>query len=600
MELQEFLSDTQARVKSLINEQFDTPGETYPYPELIFCEIVMEHMAEIGMTYEPEICHFSSKIGNANLRLSGYSVSEEGDELDLFVSLYEGCDEITPVSDTDTKAAAEQCLKFLIKSVDGRILNSIDQSNEAHTLGTIIQGSYKNLDQIRIYVLTDRLAKSKSFKAREVSGKTVKLEVIDIERLYRHWAQGKPRDELVVNFDEVSGSPLPCVYVPGEIADYDYAMTVFPGESLRFLYEKFGARLLEANVRSFLSASGKVNQGIQKTLKNEPEKFMAYNNGIVVIADELSLGKTHLGATGISWLKGMQIVNGGQTTASLYFAKKKFPEIDLSKVRIPAKIIILNSKDDLEEESLISDISKYANFQNVVKISDLSANKAFHVAIEKLALTTYCPDGVGRWFYERAAGSYNVMFAREGNTPAKLRKLKESMPASRKFTKTDLAKYLNTWNQKPHLVSLGNQKNFLKFMEEISSAESEGQAEIPDIRYYKRLIAQGIIYKLAQKITRSMFKASQGNIAIYTVALIVNRLGNRLNLEKIWQQQDVSVQLRSQIEIWAGEVAEILTKTAGGRLISEWAKKPECWDAVKNANYSNYLKEISELYSNVQ
>src|SRR5207244_4007116 len=207
----------------------------------------------------------------------------------------------------------------------GRLASSMDQSNDAYTLTITIQECYSNLDQIRVYVLTDRQAKAKNFKQREVSGKTVKLEVMDIERLHRHWSEGKPRDELVVNFEEVTGSALPCIFIPGEVAEYDYAMTAIPGEALRFVYDKYGARLLEANVRSFLSATGKVNKGIRDTLKDTPERFMAYNNGIVIVADEIQLGQTSDGGPGLLWLKGMQIVNGGQTTASIYFTKKKSP-----------------------------------------------------------------------------------------------------------------------------------------------------------------------------------------------------------------------------------------------------------------------------------
>ncbi|MCX6629171.1 MAG: AIPR family protein, partial [Candidatus Solibacter sp.] len=339
--------------------------------------------------------------------------------------------------------------------------------------------------QIRVYVLTDRQAKAKNFKPREVSGKTVKLEVMDIERLHRHWSEGKPRDELVVNFEEVSGGALPYVYVPGEAADYDYAMTVIPGEALRFVYEKYGGRLLEANVRSFLSATTKVNKGIRETLQATPERFMAYNNGIVIVADEVHLGKTSDGGPGILWLKGMQIVNGGQTTASIYFSKKKNPEIDLRRVRVPAKIIALRSQDSIAEEALISDISRFANSQTSVKLSDLSANKPFHVQIENLALSTYCPDGIGRWFYERAAGSYNTMLLREGTTPARLRQLKESIPTSRRITKTDLAKYLNAWAQRPDSVSFGTQKNFERFMADLTNNDAETSPPLPDVPAYK-------------------------------------------------------------------------------------------------------------------
>jgi hypothetical protein len=459
MELQEFLQQTQAEVRAEIGERLGISGD-YPYPELVFAEVVMQHMSDIGMTFDPVICHYSAKFGNATLRLSGYAISDDGDQIDLFVSLYTGSDQLSPIPDAETKTAAEQCLRFLAKCAEGRLAATMDPSSDAHVLAVTIQGCYPNLDQIRIYVLTDRQAKAKNFKPREISGKTIKLEVMDIERLHRHWSEGKPRDELVINFEEVCGSALPCVYVPGEMANYDYAMTAIPGDALYFIYEKYGARLLEANVRSFLSTTGKVNKRIRETLRNDPERFMAYNNGIVLIADEAHLGKTSDGMPGILWLKGMQIVNGGQTTASIYFTKKKDPEADLRRVRVPAKVIVLRSLDEASEEGLISDISRFANSQNSVKMSDLSANKPFHIELEKLALSTYCPDGVGRWFYERAAGSYNTMLARDGTTPARLRQLKDAIPSSRKITKTDLAKYLNAWAEKPYLVSLGSQKNF--------------------------------------------------------------------------------------------------------------------------------------------
>ncbi|MCP5245959.1 MAG: AIPR family protein [Burkholderiales bacterium] len=597
MELEDFLRQTQSEVQAEISERFDASGEAYPYPESVFAEIVMQHMCEIGMTFEPEVCHYSARIGNAQLRLSGFAVSDDADQLDLFVSLYDGVEKIQPITDTETKTAAEQCLRFLAKCADGKLASSMDESNDAYALAVTIQGCYANLDQVRIYVLTDKQAKAKNFKAREVNGKTVKLEVMDIERLYRHWSEGKPRDELVVNFSEICGDALPCVYVPGEMTDYDYALTVIPGEALHFVYEKYGARLLEANVRSFLSMTGKVNKGIRDTLRNDPERFMAYNNGIVVVADEAFLGKTSADGPGILWLKGMQIVNGGQTTASVYFAKKKSPEIDLRRVRVPAKIIVLHTNDETSEEALISDISRFANSQNSVKQSDLSANKPFHVEMEKLASTTYCPDGVGRWFYERATGSYSTMLAREGTTPAKLKRLKEQVtPPSRKITKTDLAKYLNAWDQKPELVSLGSQKNFQRFMDELKESEGQPLTSLPDVSMYKTMVAKAILFKKTQSLVRPLFPAFQGNVTIYLISLLANRIGDRIDFEKIWLRQDISGPLRSQLQTWATEVNDRLHRTSGGKMISEWAKKPECWDAVKSASYSPIQSGIPELH----
>ena len=588
MDLSEFLLETQSEVRAQMND-----GS--PFAEMVFSEVVMQHMAEIGMTFEPVVCHFNGKIGNAILRLSGYAMSDEADQLDLFVSLYEGVDELTPVPDADTRMAVEQCIRFLSLCAEGKMAAKLDPSSDVLSLAITIQEIYNSLEQVRVFVLTDKVAKAKSFKTREIAGKSVRLEVMDIERLYRHWSEGKPRDELVVDFIEVSGSPLPCVFVPGESSEYDYALTAIPGEALRFVYERFGARLLEANVRSFLSVKGKgVNAGIQNTLRTAPGNFMAYNNGVVLVVDEMRLNKTVDGAAGIAWLKGMQIVNGGQTTASLFFAKKKFPEMDLSRVRVPAKIIVMREQDPAKEEALVSDISRFANSQNAVRQSDLSANKPFHVAVEKLSLTVYCPDGIGRWFYERAAGSYNTLLSREGTTAAKLKVMKEAIPPSRKITKTDLAKYINAWDIKPDVVSLGSQKNFDRFMASLSGENGE-EIPLPGVAEYKAMIAKTKIFRDTQKLVRPMFQAFQANVAAYVVSVLADRLGDRIDLNRIWIRQGVSQELLSQIAIWAKEVNDVLHRTAGGRMVSEWAKKPECRDAVIGATYSEPADNIPEV-----
>jgi hypothetical protein len=588
MDLTEFLCETQATVRSQMRD-----GALYE--ELVFAGIVMDHMSEIGMTFEPVECHFEGKVGNANLRLSGYSVSEDNDQLDLFVSLYAGVDTPTPIPDSETKIAVEQCLRFLTLCAEGKMAPKLDPSSDVRSLAESLHAIYNDLEQIRVYVITDKVAKSKSFKTRDIGGKAVRLEVMDIERLHRHWSEGKPRDELVVDFNEVSGAPLPCVYVPGENDDYDYALTAFPGEALRLLYEKFGARLLEANVRSFLSVKGKgVNAGIQTTLRSAPERFMAYNNGIVIVADEMRLGKPSDGSAGIAWLKGLQIVNGGQTTASLYFTKKKFPDTDLSHVRVPAKIIVMKTVDATKEEALVSDISRFANSQNAVKQSDLSANKPFHVEIEKLSRSVYCPDGASQWFYERAAGSYNTLLTREGTTPAKLRALKDAIPTARRITKTDLAKYITAWDRKPDIVSLGSQKNFDRFMAGLTPSDGQ-EAPLPTVPEFKAMIAKTKIYRESQKLLRPMFQAFQANVTAYTVSLLSEKLGSRIDLDLIWAKQAVSPELLSQIAIWANEVNDVLHASAGGRMVSEWAKRPECKEAVMSASYSPPASNIPEV-----
>lgn len=588
MTLDDFLEETRAEISAQMSE-----GS--PFAELVFCEVVMQHLVDAGMTFEPVVCHFQGKVGNANLRLSGYAISEEADQLDLFVSLYEGFESITPVQDQDSKTAAQQCVRFLELCASGRLADKLDPSSDAHSLALTIREIYNDLEQVRVFVLTDGVVKSKNFKPREVSGKSVRLEVMDIERLFRHRSEGKPRDELVIDFIDVSGAPLPCVFVPGQTGDYDYALTAVPGEALRFIYEKFGPRLLEANVRSFLSVKAKgVNAGIQSTLRSAPERFMAFNNGIVLVADEMKLDRAEDGSPGIVWLRGMQIVNGGQTTASLYFAKRKYPDTDLSKVRVPAKIIVMKEQDPAKEEALVSDISRYANSQNAVRQSDLSANKPFHVDVEALSSKVYCPDGVGRWFYERAEGSYNTLLAKEGATAARLRDLKVSIPPSRKITKTELAKYMMAWGARPDVVSLGTQKCFERFMTLLGEAETAGNPLITDPTFFKELVAKALLYKAVHKATRPLVSAFLANVAAYTVAVVATTYRDTFDLERVWRNQGVSSQLLEQVEIWAREVNERLHETANGKMISEWAKRPECRDALFSRPFSSPRVDVPE------
>jgi hypothetical protein len=254
----------------------------------------------------------------------------------------------------------------------------------------------------------------------------------------------------------------------------------------------------------------------------------------------------------------------------------------------------MRAQDSAKEEALVSDISRFANSQNAVRQSDLSANKPFHVEIEKLSRSVYCPDGVSQWFYERASGSYNTLLAREGTTPAKLKALKETIPTSRRLTKTDLAKYVTAWDKRPDIVSLGSQKNFDKFMATLTPSDGQ-EATLPTVADYKAIIAKTKLYRDVQKQVRPMFQAFQANVTAYTVALLAEKLGDRIDLEAIWMRQGISAELLAQITVWAKEVNDILHTTAAGKMVSEWAKRPECKDAILGASFSAPADNIPEV-----
>ncbi|HNY31360.1 MAG TPA: AIPR family protein [Fibrobacteria bacterium] len=578
MELQEFLTQTKSDVRNRIDQRTLEGADPFPFEEEVFTGIAMEHMSEHGLCHDPEQLHFERKIGNATLKLSGYAFSEDGEQVDLFVSLYGGVEEIQIRPESDAKKSAEQCLRFLAECLEKGLQSKVDKSDPVYDFTCVLKDIFPKLDQVRIFVLTDSVIKSKTkrFQDRIVDGKTIKLEIMDIERLYHHCSEGRPRDEVIVDFREVSGGSVPCVYVSGGDSGFDYALAAIPGNALRFIYEKFGPRLLEANVRSFLSSTGKVNRGIRDTLRDAPERFIAYNNGIVLTVDEIVLEKNEAGGSGIVGLKGIQIVNGGQTTASIYFTHRKEPGIDLGKVFVPAKIVVLKSSVGEDEEDLIADISRFANSQTAVKASDLAANKTFHIELERLSKSVYCSDGTSRWFYERAAGSFKTLLLREGTTPAKLKSLKDSYPTTRRVNKTELAKYLVAWNQKPHQVGTGNQKNFEKFMSEIGDL-------VPDSTYYKHSIAKAILYRQVETIVRrTQIAAFQANVVAYLVSLLAKTSSDAINFDNIWINQDIPSALKERIRSLVPVVDRALQTTAKGRMISEWAKKPECWEEISS------------------
>jgi hypothetical protein len=592
MSLEEFHRNFRSDLQATIAERVEAGEGPFPSEEIVFAEKVMEHVAETGICEEPVICHWNGKVGNAKLRITGYAVSADETALDLFVTHYFGTENLQDLADSDATATASEGIRFLFRAASGNLDARIDPTHSVRDLVATIRSRWGDIDRLRVFVITDGKTKTKRFSNKEVHDKMVAVEAMDMERLFRH-TDGKPRDELSLSLVQSIGRPLPCVHVPDPDADYEYALTAIPGQLIRDLYLRFGPRLLEANVRTFLGTKKAVNKGIVETLRKEPEHFLAFNNGLVLVCDEAAFERADDGNLGLSFLKGLQIVNGGQTTSSIYFASRDDRTIDLSHVMVPAKIIILKGSQDDARERLISNVSRYANSQNAVKMSDLSANRPFHVQLEKLANETWCPDGATRWFYERAAGAYNVMLLRDGNTPARRRKLQEMIPPKRKLTKNDIAKYHEAWRGKPDVVARGGEKNFVEFMDALDKDPTIVPNPL-DARWYRGMIAKVVLFKAIEsmiktKDAKEVFRQGWVNIATYVVSLVSDRLGDRLDLEQIWMRQGISGGLRNLLWDWAVVVNAEFNRIAPGQQISEVAKRRETWERLKAADFPQQL-----------
>ena len=403
---------------------------------------------------------------------------------------------------------------------------------------------------------------------------------------------GKMRETIEIDFQDKFNLTIPCI--ENATSDkYSVYLAIISGELLAGLYDEFRDRLLEKNVRSFLQVKGAVNKGIRDTLRDEPDMFLAYNNGISVTAESVEIVRDENGKPSIKSIRDMQIVNGGQTTASIFNAHKdKKVNADLSKVFVQMKISVINSSDDMDD--IVPRISAFSNTQNKVQVADFSANDPYHRRIEELSRTIWAPAQGGllpqNWFYERARGQYADMLARESTT-LRRKKYKEQHPL---FTKTDLAKYENTWDQLPFYVSEGAQKNFRRFTIRVS----QRKGKLPDEQYYHNLIAKAIMFRRTEKlVSQQQYGGYRANIVTYTLAFLSYKTAQRIDLERIWKEQALTEALEKEIVEVSRFIQQTIVNPPGGANVGEWCKKEKCWKEIREHEYEISKELADELIS---
>lgn len=538
-----------------------------------FTEWVIHELSELGEIEGGSQC-FIQKTG---IEASGFYLSEDLSRLEIFTTRARLDGNRYTLSSNDAKTALRRAKSFVVASVKD-LFQKLEESSEAFDMSLSIKKAWPTIELIKIHLFSDGDARIDEIPIEELDGRQVVCNIWDLTRLYRATTIGEG-EHLRVNIKDICGEPLRLFKVPEQSDRYDCYVGAVHGRVILDLYRMFGPRLLERNVRTFLQARGKVNQGIRKSLNTEPEMFIAYNNGLSATCTGCKYEFVEKDVVLIEELLELQIVNGGQTTGSIFNAWKK-DKIDIDKVWIPIKITeILNSQDVDEIAPLISE---YSNTQNRVTTADFSSNDPFHVELEKLSRRIWAPAVEGaqkqtRWFYERSRGQYMDQLSR-AETPARKRVFRAENPSSQKFVKTDVAKYEHTWQQLPHLVSRGAQKNFAEFMQR----REERKAVIPTEYTFKRLVAKAILFKEADKIVRAQnFGGYKANIVTYTLAYIYHKTAQRIDLEKIWQEQKLSVPLRNTIELVSQEVFKYISKPPGQQNVTEYCKKEACWIAVK-------------------
>lgn len=535
----------------------------------VFARRVFDELERAGVTDNTFYAFHSAR----GVEIHGFGQNDELGSVDLFAVDFDQRDPKRRLLKADSDRIAKKLLAFLDRVRQG-LAQTLDDVTDAHDMAAAVEKACTQAERVRLFLITNATSTVRSFPVSSWEGLPVTTELWDIARLQRVATSGTLSEPIVVDLAE----PLPVLTTRETDKDYAVMLAIIPGQLLADLYGEFGTRMLELNVRSFLQTKGAVNRGIRETLLHSPERFLAYNNGISATASRIDFVELPGGVRAAKRIHDLQIVNGGQTTASIHYAAKK-DKADLRDVYVQAKLTVVSpaSIDDI-----VPSISKYSNTQNKVTIVDLSANHPFHVALEKGTRDLWAPpaDGSGqetKWFYERARGQYTDALARE-RTDAARKRFQVVHPVRQKFLKSDVAKYENSWAQLPHLVSRGAEKNFREFMDRMGE-RSPGV----DKAYCERLIAKAILFKETERVVSAQnFGGYRANIVTYTIAKLANATAQRLDLDRIWKEQRLTSALRDALADLCLPVQGVIVAPPPGMAhVGEWTKRPDCWNRVE-------------------
>jgi hypothetical protein len=577
------------------------------FPEKEFVTMLFDKLNQVEEVLDPIECYFENYGKNRRkIGFDGYAFDDADNSISLLICDYSNENEMTNLTLTMVENLINKMRYFVLDVINQRLLDSIDIAEPAHGFGADLKRYYQNneITKFKFYILTDRKISdtARTLTNDPILGVESQNHIWDIERFYNADNASKGKENIQIDFSEFQMNGLQCIKASQfEDDNYTAYLSVIPGDILASIYLKYGSKLLEGNVRSFLSIRGKVNKGIRTTILKEPENFFTYNNGIAVTATN---AKFMDDSSGLRLLKldDMQIINGGQTTASLASSVIK-EHADLSKVFVPMKLTVI---DQDKADELIPFISRYANSQNKVSEADFFSNHPFHIRIEQLSRKILAPPVDGNqyqtaWYYERARGQYQQEQMKL--SPSERKKFKIKHPKNQLITKTQLAKYVNTFVRKPHVVSWGAQRNMRDFASSIDAHWNKNNAVFND-HYFKKVVALSILYRSSEKIVQTADWYEQGyraNIVTYSLAKIFNDIASKhpnksLDFDFIWNNQRLSDALATEIKSLGKVALDFITSSNRPILnVTEWCKKAECWNQFERIEYVYSNRFIDEL-----
>ncbi|KUG58727.1 AIPR family protein [Nesterenkonia jeotgali] len=560
---------------------------------LVLCDL----LEELEIVQDLQVFHARTR-GVRNRQLAIEAVGEDPvDGTTSIVVVLNTPDVDSSLKKTDIDRAVAGAEQFVRLATAGDLQPHLEESAPAYELAEYFRDRSSDTDRYRVEVVSNASAtqgvKQLSFEPATIGGATMTFRVWDAARLHNTVSSSSQREPIEIVLGE-EGEGVPCVH-GGTTEDgiKTYLFTI-SGRHLASIYDDFGSRVLESNVRGFLSARGNVNKGIQWTLNNDPDMFLAFNNGLTTTATDVTL-EQHSGALRIKSLKDWQIVNGGQTTASMwYFAnqnKKRNPDklANLDGASVQVKLVVV---DDERASEIVPDIARYANSQNKVNLSDFSSNSPFQKLLDRQSRNVLAPSQEvqydTRWFYERTRGAYEN--ARARTSGARVREFDAHNPKSQKFDKLEVAKVENIWRFAPQVVSKGAQSSFLYFSELIAKEWNRDESQFNDA-YYRDLIARLILFRSTRSHVQEAEWYTTGylaNIVAYGMSKFLYDLQDMfeehlIDLGAIWREQSCDARVMENIDVACEAAREHLTRADRPQEnVTQWAKQDLCWTSFRD------------------
>ena len=581
-------------------------------PDEFFFSDALEKLSSMGELVDPRIKPTQKRCRNNRIMSFDAYCFDESDKSVVLVSndFKDTADATLTKTEIDTIKA--RMLNFLQEAYDEKLGVYFDITDEMLVVGRDIGRRMKidyvdiendnSINQIKLYIITNKLLSEKvtSFRSEDFLGKKVELNVWSIKRFFDLYQSGRDREPIVIDTEKYGVEGIPCIKaeMSGSL-DYDAYLAIVPGQFLHNIYYEHGSRLLEGNVRSFLSNRGKINKGIRETIRKEPTKFFTYNNGIACTAAKISLSED---GRFITSMEDLHIINGGQTTASMTSAVLK-DKLPLDNIFIPMKLTVIKNDD---YDTMIQNISRYANSQNPVKEADLFSNHPFHRTFETLSKKVAAPiygDNVNNtfWYYERSRGKYEqeqLKFVRKSEKDAFFRKY----PKSQVIKKEELAKYFTCGELlRPDIVSKGSAKCMSFFAEYIDEKYQKNPEYFND-EFYRMAICFVILFRTTDKIVNKAEWYNVGgyklNIVPYTISKLIQSIpkGYCLDYDLIWKKQQLYPSLNAQIEKIARITNEFIQKS-NGIIVTEYCKKEDTWKKYKDVSISLDKSFLDDLAS---